>query len=175
MLAELREGLRPLVAAIAERAGRGRRLLPARALPGRRAAAAGAASSLADLPLDPGAWRLDTTVHPFATAIATTDVRLTTRYDEAYVGAALWSALHEAGHGLYENGIDPALRRTPLCRAAVARVPRVPEPHVGELGRAQPAVPALASIPGCARRSRDRSTAVDPEQLYRAANRVRRR
>ena len=29
---------------------------------------------------------------------------------------ALFSALHEAGHGLYESGVDPALARTPLAK-----------------------------------------------------------
>ena len=29
---------------------------------------------------------------------------------------ALFSAIHEAGHGLYEAGVDPELQRTPLAR-----------------------------------------------------------
>lgn len=64
------------------------------------------------------AWRLDPTYHPFASSIATTDIRLTTRYDEGYLGAALFGTLHECGHGLYEAGVDPALERTPLCQGA---------------------------------------------------------
>jgi carboxypeptidase Taq len=68
------------------------------------------------LPLPAAGWRLDATAHPFATAISTTDVRLTTSYEEGYLGGALWSTIHEAGHGLYEGGIAPELRRTPLCR-----------------------------------------------------------
>jgi carboxypeptidase Taq len=68
------------------------------------------------LPLPAAGWRLDPTAHPFASAISTTDVRLTTSYDPTYLGAALWSTIHEAGHGLYEGGIAAELRRTPLCR-----------------------------------------------------------
>ena len=59
-------------------------------------------------------WRLDPTVHPFATSFGRTDVRMTTRYRPDNL-RALWAALHEAGHGLTFQGIDPALDRTPLA------------------------------------------------------------
>lgn len=64
----------------------------------------------------PDAWRLDPTVHPFASNSATSDIRLTTRYYDDTLGPALFGSMHECGHGLYENGISPALERTPLCR-----------------------------------------------------------
>src|SRR4051795_3191474 len=67
------------------------------------------------LPFREGTWRLDPTEHPFALSISTGDVRLTTRYDEGNLAMALFSAMHEAGHGLYEAGVDPALDRTPLA------------------------------------------------------------
>ena len=51
---------------------------------------------------DPDAWRLDPTVHPFAAGIAPRDIRLTTKFDESDFGVALFSGLHEFGHGLYE-------------------------------------------------------------------------
>jgi carboxypeptidase Taq len=63
-------------------------------------------------------WRLDPTVHPFSTGAGILDRRITTRYHEDYVGAALFGALHECGHGLYEFGVSPTLERTPLCRGA---------------------------------------------------------
>ena len=62
-------------------------------------------------------WRLDLTVHPFATSFATTDIRITTRYAEDDV-TSLFSAMHEFGHGLYERAVSPALERTPLARGA---------------------------------------------------------
>ncbi len=65
-----------------------------------------------------GAWRLDPTVHPFASGTATTDIRITTRYYEDFVSPALFGSMHECGHGLYENGVSPALERTPLCWGA---------------------------------------------------------
>lgn len=62
----------------------------------------------------PDGWRLDEAEHPFATSFGPTDVRLTTRYDRGYVGMALYGAIHEMGHGLYEAGVAPELARTPL-------------------------------------------------------------
>ena len=54
------------------------------------------------------------TVHPFCTSFATTDVRVTTRYSEEDL-ESLFSCMHEIGHGLYERGISPSLERTPLA------------------------------------------------------------
>ncbi|MBL8057983.1 MAG: carboxypeptidase M32, partial [Anaerolineales bacterium] len=62
------------------------------------------------------AWRLDPTVHPFASNSATQDIRITTRYYEDFINPALFGSMHEFGHGLYEHQISPALERTPLCR-----------------------------------------------------------
>ena len=63
---------------------------------------------------DSAAWRLDPTIHPFAQGIGVGDTRLTTHYDESTLDMALYSCLHEFGHGLYEAGIDPEIARTPL-------------------------------------------------------------
>lgn len=63
-------------------------------------------------------WRLDPTVHPFASNSCTTDIRITTRYYNHYIGPALFGSMHECGHGLYENGVSPTLERSPLCRGA---------------------------------------------------------
>lgn len=68
---------------------------------------------LHDFGFEPGAYRLDPTVHPFATSFARTDIRMTTRYKPTNL-RALWAAMHEAGHGLTYQGVDPALERTPL-------------------------------------------------------------
>jgi carboxypeptidase Taq len=61
-------------------------------------------------------WRLDETHHPFAGGMGTSDIRLTTRFKEHDVSDALFSTMHEFGHGVYERNVDPALERTPLCR-----------------------------------------------------------
>ncbi len=70
---------------------------------------------LEQLGYDHESWRLDPTVHPFAMSAATTDIRLTTRYDEGDMHS-LMAAIHEFGHGFYEAGIDPRLERTPLSQ-----------------------------------------------------------
>ncbi|MEX5729026.1 carboxypeptidase Taq [Rhodovulum iodosum] len=57
--------------------------------------------------------RLDSSVHPF-TSGSGTDVRITTRVDEAEPLGCLYSTLHEVGHGAYEQGIDPAFHLTPV-------------------------------------------------------------
>ncbi len=66
----------------------------------------------------PDSWRLDPTVHPFASNSSTTDIRITTRYYPDFISPALFGSMHECGHGLYENGVSPLLERTPLCRGA---------------------------------------------------------
>jgi carboxypeptidase Taq len=63
-------------------------------------------------------WRLDTTAHPFASSMSTGDIRLTTRFKDHDVSDALFSTMHEFGHGVYERNVDPALERTLLCRGA---------------------------------------------------------
>jgi carboxypeptidase Taq len=59
-------------------------------------------------------WRLDPTVHPFASGSCPTDIRLTTRYADDNL-ESLFSSMHEFGHGCYEHQVDPSLERTPLC------------------------------------------------------------
>ncbi len=52
--------------------------------------------------------RLDIAVHPFCSGVGPGDTRLTTRYDERDVGNSFFSTLHEAGHGMYEQGLPKA-------------------------------------------------------------------
>ncbi len=49
--------------------------------------------------------RQDRAVHPFCTSFTRGDVRLTTRFDRHFLPTALFGSMHEAGHGLYEQGI----------------------------------------------------------------------
>jgi len=49
--------------------------------------------------------RIDTAEHPFCSTAGPHDCRLTTRWDESYLPTALFGVLHEAGHGLYEQGL----------------------------------------------------------------------
>jgi len=52
------------------------------------------------------AGRVDRSTHPF-TAGTMWDVRITNRYREDNVVPAIFGMIHEAGHGLYEQGLDP--------------------------------------------------------------------
>jgi carboxypeptidase Taq len=58
--------------------------------------------------------RLDTTHHPFCTKLSIDDVRITTRVYDSDTGQALFSTIHEAGHALYEQGVNGAFEGTPL-------------------------------------------------------------
>jgi len=49
--------------------------------------------------------RLDVTAHPFCTTLGPQDCRITTRYDERFLNSAFFGVLHEAGHGIYEQGL----------------------------------------------------------------------
>ena len=62
--------------------------------------------------------RLDVAAHPFTTGFGLGDVRITTRYLENDAGSALFSTMHEAGHALYEQGVDKKYQRHPLSGAA---------------------------------------------------------
>ena len=50
--------------------------------------------------------RLDTTTHPFCTGLGPGDTRITTRYNPKRLNDALFGIMHEAGHGLYEMGLN---------------------------------------------------------------------
>lgn len=58
--------------------------------------------------------RQDKAPHPFETTFNVNDVRITTRFEPENPFATLFSTLHEAGHAMYEQGINPAYERTPL-------------------------------------------------------------
>ena len=120
---------------------------------------------------DPGAWRMDTAVHPFATSFGAHDVRITTRWDETFLPTGLFGAMHECGHGLYEAGIAPALQRTPLGHAESLGLhesqSRLWENMVGR-GRAfaTTLAPMIAELFGGERVS------LGADELYRAVNHV---
>jgi carboxypeptidase Taq len=63
--------------------------------------------------------RLDSSIHPFCRGM-TSDVRITTRYDEADFAKSLLSVLHETGHAVYERHLPTAFARQPVGQAAGA-------------------------------------------------------
>lgn len=64
--------------------------------------------------------RQDKTAHPFMTKLGRGDVRITTRYRTDCLSDGLFSTLHEAGHAMYEQGIDDAFDGTPLYHGTTA-------------------------------------------------------
>ena len=59
---------------------------------------------------------LDLTTHPFCTSpSAPHDVRITTRVSTDDFISNLYGVIHETGHALYEQGLDPEWEHTPLC------------------------------------------------------------
>ncbi|MFM8890453.1 MAG: carboxypeptidase M32 [Planctomycetia bacterium] len=62
--------------------------------------------------------RLDTTAHPFCSGVGPDDCRITTRWDERFLPTSLYGVLHEAGHGLYEQGLPTAWYGLPPGEAA---------------------------------------------------------
>ena len=66
--------------------------------------------------------RVDKTHHPFCTSFSIGDVRITTRVKEDYLGETLFSNIHESGHAMYEQGVDPSLEGSLLASGTSAGV-----------------------------------------------------
>ncbi|HEY3863625.1 MAG TPA: carboxypeptidase M32 [Verrucomicrobiae bacterium] len=81
------------------------------------------------------AGRIDTTAHPFCSTLGAGDCRLTTRYNEADFAQSLYGVLHEAGHGMYEQGLPHEDFGTPNGSAVSLAIhesqSRLWENHVG--------------------------------------------
>ncbi len=114
---------------------------------------------------------ISTTTHPFCSGVGPGDCRLTTRYDETNPLVSLYGVMHEAGHGMYEQGLPPAAFGTPAGSSVSLGIhesqSRLWENQVGR-GRAFWAhwLPRAAEyFPNLAART--------PEEMFAAVNRVR--
>jgi carboxypeptidase Taq len=103
-LAALRDVLTPLVEQIVGSARRPDTSALTREFPIEAQEAFGKQAAAA-IGFDFSAGRLDVTDHPFCGGGGPRDVRITTRYNAHDFGDAFFSILHEAGHGLYEQGL----------------------------------------------------------------------
>ena len=116
--------------------------------------------------------RLDRSTHPFSLLAGLNDVRLTIRVDESKLSEAVLAALHEGGHGLYDQGFDPDDRDTLLAEAPSMGMQesqaRLWENHVGR-SRAfwDYAFPYLQKL------FPDAVSGLDAEPFYRSVNLVR--
>ncbi|MBC7878764.1 MAG: carboxypeptidase M32 [Anaerolineales bacterium] len=59
--------------------------------------------------------RQDKAPHPFQTTFSVNDTRITNRFETDNPLSTIFSAMHEAGHAMYEQGSNPAYERTPLA------------------------------------------------------------
>ena len=66
--------------------------------------------------------RVDPTVHPFCLDAGFDDVRLTIRYADDDFAPGLYALMHEAGHGLYEQGYSRDHAGTPLAQYSTMAV-----------------------------------------------------
>jgi carboxypeptidase Taq len=170
LFAQLRAALVPLIAAVAERpdAVDDGCLHGSFPVAGQRQLVGGV---LRRLGWAEDGWRLDEAAHPFATSFGPGDVRLTTRYDPGYVGTALYGAIHEFGHGLYESQVDDALARTPLGEGVSLGI-HESQSRLWEnvVGRGRPFAGWLHGR--LAEAFPERFAGVDADGFYRAVNRV---
>ena len=169
LFAELREGLAPLIEAI-----RARPVPDDGCLSGdypEDAQRAFGETVVRAFGYDFESGRQDKTAHPFMIKLGRGDVRITTRYNANDVSNGLFSTMHEAGHAMYEQGIDGALEGTPLFHGTTAGV-HESQSRLWEnlVGRSMPFwqhwyAPLKAAFPGAL-------NGADVDTFYRAINRV---
>ncbi len=125
------------------------------------------------LGFDLGRGRIDSSTHPFCSGTHPGDVRITTRFLPEDFFDGLGSTMHETGHALYEQGLDPANAGTPLGTAASLGMhesqSRLWENRVGRsLGFWRWCRPLVRELLGAT------IGAHSAEELFAAANRVER-
>jgi carboxypeptidase Taq len=114
--AALRDDLVPLVSAIAGSSRKPPKEILEREYPVDRQEVIGQAAAAA-IGFDFDAGRLDVTTHPFCSGMGPGDCRITTRYNLRHFNDAFFGILHEAGHGIYEQGLPPEHFGTPAGAA----------------------------------------------------------
>ena len=114
VLSDLRDALVPLVTAITESSTKPDVSVLERDYPLDAQEKLGTQAAT-EIGFDFAAGRLDVTDHPFCCTTGPRDIRLTTRYDLNYFNDGFYSILHEAGHGIYEQGLPADHFGTPLC------------------------------------------------------------
>lgn len=116
LFADLRRELVPLLQAITGSGRRPDESILRRHYP--RAAQEALCRELAEtLGYDFSCGRLDVSVHPFTSGHTPLDVRITTRFYEDFLPAGLFGTIHEVGHALYEQGLNPEYSFTPMGRS----------------------------------------------------------
>lgn len=115
--------------------------------------------------------RLDETSHPFCTTLGPDDCRILTRYQLDNFASGFYGTLHEAGHGLYEQGLPTDWFGLPPGMFASLGV-HESQSRLWEnfVGRSEAfwtwAFPSVHEIVG------DAWAGIDAQQVYRDANTI---
>jgi carboxypeptidase Taq len=117
VFAALRNDLAPLIGAILACGKTPQREILQREYPVEQQKVFGQAAAAA-IGFDFDSGRLDVTTHPFCSGIGPGDCRITTRFNPSRFNEAFFGILHEAGHGIYEQGLIPEHHGTPAGSAA---------------------------------------------------------
>ena len=127
--------------------------------------------AVAEMGYDLERGRLDLSAHPFTITLGPGDVRITSRVRRDYWPDCFFSSAHEAGHGMFGQGVDPALGRTLLFDASSPGV-NESQSRLWEnlVARSRPYwrykfTHLRAAFPA-------QLTGVDTEAFYRAVNKV---
>jgi carboxypeptidase Taq len=115
------------------------------------------------------AGRIDLAAHPSCSG-RLGDVRITTRIDETDPLGSIYTTIHEMGHALYEQGLDPETALTPAgAHASMGVHESQSRLYENQIGRSRafaewlyPEMVAAFGNPGIA----------GPDALFRAVNRV---
>jgi len=118
------------------------------------------------------AGRIDRATHPFCSGIHAGDVRLTWRSQKDDLRPAFFGIVHEAGHGLYEQGLSREWQKTPLGEPASLGV-HESQSRLWEnlVARGRPFW--QYSLPLLKRHFPELQDDIDAERIYRAVNEVR--
>ncbi len=115
--------------------------------------------------------RMDRAPHPFCTTFSNHDVRVTNRTLPNLVSSCLYSALHEGGHALYEQGSPDKFERTALSGGASLGV-HESQSRLWEnlVGRSRAFWRFF--FPKFKKTFRKNAADMDAEKLYRAVNKA---
>jgi carboxypeptidase Taq len=115
--------------------------------------------------------RQDEAAHPFCTSFATSDVRITTRFDENFLSGSVFATMHEAGHAMYEQGFPEHFEGTPLRGgASLGFHESQSRMWENQVGRSRPFIEYY--FPILQEKFPESLGDVSVDQFYRAANKV---
>lgn len=121
--------------------------------------------------LDAARLTLGETEHPFTSGFSREDVRIAHHYHANDVLSGVFTTIHEGGHSLYEQNVDPRYTFTCLAGGTASDIhesqSRLMENMVG---RSRPFMDVL--LPLLREAAPDVYAGVTPDELYRAVNRV---